>query len=72
MLLTSCTVNKPIPVKSTTPSTEERLNSMEAQMKVYGKQGLVTDRITLIQIGCVVGGAIVNIPAVPLLIVTSV
>jgi len=73
--LSSCSTTKQIETtekKVEVVSIDERLNSMEAQMKLYGKQGLTTDRITLIQIGCVVGGAIASVPAVPLLIVTSV
>jgi hypothetical protein len=75
LFFASCTTTRQIetqPQKIEIVSETERLDKMEAQMKVYGKQGLITDRITLIQIGCVVSGAIASVPAVPLLIVTSV
>jgi Na+/H+ antiporter NhaC len=48
-----------------------RLNNIENELRDYGKQSFLTDKITLIQFIVVVCGTIAGIPALPLLLATS-
>ena len=49
-----------------------RLNKIEQTLTQYGKQSVITDRITAASIVLVIGGAIFNMKPTPLLITTSV
>lgn len=71
LLLVSC--SSPKCIESSKPLTEtERLSSIEAQLRQYGKQNLTGDKIMLVQFGIVAIGAGLSIPAVPLLVATGV
>lgn len=56
-------------VKINTDSVKfEKIN---VELRNYGKQGFLTDKITLLEFGVVVVGAILSVPAIPLLIATT-
>jgi hypothetical protein len=48
-----------------------KITNIENELRDYGKQSFLTDKLTLIQFGIVICGAVLSVPAVPLLIITS-
>jgi hypothetical protein len=48
-----------------------RIANIEQELRDYGRQSFLTDKITLFQFGVVVVGAAISIPAMPLLIITT-
>jgi len=53
-------------------SDSNKIKNIESELRDYGKQSFLTDKITLVQFIIVVGGgAIINVPTLPLLIITS-
>ena len=71
LLLMSLTVKSQV-VKDTTAIRDSvKIENINGELRNYGKQGFLTDKITLLEFGVVICGAILSVPAVPILIVTS-
>lgn len=58
-------------VKSQEVSDSIKIKNIEKELQSYGKQNLITDKVTLLQFGVVIVGTLIGIPALPLLIVTT-
>jgi len=48
-----------------------KIENINSELSDYGKQSFLTDKIALLEFGVVVCGAILKVPATPLLITTS-
>ena len=72
LLLMSLTVNSQVLKDTVKISTDSvKFENINVELRNYGKQGFLTDKITLLEFGVVICGAILSVPAVPILIVTS-
>ena len=48
-----------------------KIENINIELRNYGKQGFITDNLTFLQFGIVIIGALLSIPATPLLVITT-
>ena len=48
-----------------------KIENINSELRDYGKQGFLTDKLTIVQFGIVVVGAILSVPATPLLVIST-
>jgi hypothetical protein len=53
-------------------SDSVRLDAIEQTLKSYGRQNVISDKVTMVSIGLVIGGAIFKVKSTPLLVTTSI